>query len=332
MGIKISWLAALGIITCSCGEKSTPSKLKEPMDWTNSPGHLPGADAALVLDADALPDSGAVAKPVWTTYWYPISEYGTARRPWAGELSPMEKYDTATGDSSMRGTGWEMAQYTAYGNVPWAGHCNGVAAAGTMVDEPRKEVWYNGVRFSVDDIKALLVESFQGGGVVIGGRCNLSRLSVDSSGRPTDAECRDTNPASFHIAVTNYLGRFKKPIIADSDSGYPVWNYAITSYRVRAKSKLSASEAARWMGMRSYPFNPAATSFSYYQMEAVYSGGFTKVYEYILEMSGSSIVGGEWFRDSRVDHPDFLWRHTGPTAENPYLNLDVVRSIYEKSL
>jgi hypothetical protein len=319
-------------LAVSCGDNSSPSVLKEPIDWTNSPEHIPGADAALVLDPDGLPDSGAAAKPVWTTYWYPISEYGTARRPWEGELSPMEKYDTAMGDSSMRATGWEMAQYTYYGNVPWAGHCNGVAAAGTMVDEPRKEVWYNGVRFSVDDVKALMVESFQGGGVVIGGRCNLSALTLDREGRPTDPECRDTNPGSFHIAVTNYLGRFKKPIIADSDPVYPVWNYAITSYRVREKRKLSSSEVAQWMGISNYRFNPRATSFAYYQTEVVYSGGFTKIYEYFLELSGSVIIGGEWYRNSRTDHPDFLWRHTVPTAENPYLNLDVVRSIYEKSV
>lgn len=326
------WLVVLSILASSCGEKTQTYSFGEIIGWANSPHNLPGADSTLVLDPDLLPDSGAVAKPVWTTYWYPISEHGTARRPWAGELSPMEKYDTATGDSSMEGTGWEMAQYTAYGNVLWAGHCNGVAAAGTMVDEPKKDVWYNGVRFSADDVKALMVESFQGGGVVIGGRCNLATLTLDGDGRASDEECRDTNPGSFHIAVTNYLGRFKKPIIADSDPGYPVWNYAITSYRVREKRKLSSSEAGQWMGTRGYPFNPGATSFAYYQTEVVYSGGFTKIYEYFLELSGSTIIGGEWYRDSRADHPDFLWRHTGPTAENPYLNLDVVRIIYEKSL
>lgn len=328
MGIKINCLAVFALAS-SCGESTSPSKLKEPIDWANSPEHLPGADAALVLDPEALPDSGAVLKPVWTTYWYPISEYGTARRPWAGELSPMEKYDTAMGDSSMRATGWEMGQYAAYGNVPWAGHCNGVAAAGTMVDEPRKEVWYNGVRFSADDVKALMVESFQGGGVVIGGRCNLSSIS---SGRAVSPECRDSNPGSFHIVLTNYLGRFKKPIIADSDPSYPVWNYAITSYRVRDKIKLSSREVSQWMGISDYPFNPRATSFYYYQTEVTYSGGFKKVYEYFLEMEGGRIIGGEWYRDSRADHPDFLWRHTYPVAENPYLNLEVVRNIYEKSI
>jgi hypothetical protein len=75
-------------------------------------------------------------------------------------------------------------------------------------------------------------------------------------------------------------------------------------------------------------------------MEVVYNNGSNKIYEYILELSdavnsqttGTTIIGGEWFRKALTDHPDFLWRHTGPRVENPYLNLDVIYTIYNKSI
>jgi hypothetical protein len=336
-------LVLLGFLLCSCGDKQPNSQLKEPMDWLNNPQNLPGADSALVLDPAVLPDTGSVQKPVWSTYWYPASQNGTARKPAQWELSPVEKYDAAVGDSSKKATNWEMQQSARFKNVQWAGHCNGVAAAGTMVDEPKKEVWYNNVKFTPDDVKALMVEAFQAGGQVIGGRCNLSTMRLDSNGRPIDKECRDTNPASLHIALTNYLGRFRKPLIADMDANYPVWNYVITSYQVKMKQNLTARDVNWWLSgqdITTYSINPLATSFVYYQMEVVYNNGSNKIYEYILELSdavnsqttGTTIIGGEWFRKALTDHPDFLWRHTGPRVENPYLNLDVIYNIYNKSI
>jgi hypothetical protein len=357
----------LTILLCSCGDpKQMQASLKEPMDWLNDPNHLPGADSALVFDPELLPDSGSIAKPVWTTYWYPASQSGTARRPAQNALSPMEKYDQAIGDRSQKATKWEISQSDRFRNVSWAGHCNGVAAAGSTVDEPKKNVFYNNVWFSVDDVKALMVEAFQAGGQVVGGRCDLTERRYDENGRLIATECRDTNAATFHIALTNYIGRFRKPLIADTDSANQVWNEIITSYQVKMKQKLTARDVNWWLkgqNVDGYTYNPNATSFMYYQTEVFYNNGTKKIYEYILELSNAvnilesgsqppptqgpsqgpsptptpqptrtKIIGGEWYRNARIDHPDFLWRHTSPMLENPYLSLDVIYKIYNSSL
>jgi len=341
------------LLCVSCGDsKQMQSALKEPMDWLNDPVHL-GAESPLISDPDMLPDSGSVDKPVWTTYWYPASQSGTARRPVRNVLSPMEKYDLAINDRSQKATKWELSQSDIFRNVSWAGHCNGVAAAGSTVEEPKKQVVYNNVWFTADDVKALMVEAFQAGGHVVGGRCNSNEKQYDANGRLVASECRDTNAATFHIALTNYLGRFRKPLIADIDPAEQVWNYVITSYQVKMKKKLTARDVNWWLkgqDVDGYTYNPDATSFMYYQTEVFYNNGTKKIYEYILELADSvgveknsepsptvppsptKIIGGEWYRNARTDHPDFLWRHTSPLPENPYLDLNVIYKIYNSSL
>jgi len=318
----------------ACGMHETKSHMKESMDWLNNPNNLPSADSTLIANHKELPDSGSVEKPVWDTYWYPASQNGTARRE--GRYSPMEKYDMAVGDISRQATNWELRQSGYFRNVSWAGHCNGVAAAGTMADEPKHGVTYNNVYFSNEDIKALLVEAWQSGGVAVGGRCNSQSIKYDPSGRMLDALCRDMNAASFHIIITNFIGIFHKPVIVDYDSGYAVWNYPIVSYEVKLKKDISIRDANWWLlgiDKEVYDYNPDAKAWVYYQTDMVLKNGTRKTYEYILELdSEGSIIGGEWYRDSKGDHPDFLWRHTIPTPENPYLKVDVIDEIHRQSL
>lgn len=318
----------------ACGIPETKSQMKESMDWLNDPNILAGADSPLIINPKELPDKGTVSKPVWDTYWYPASQNGTARRD--GRYSPMEKYDMVIGDRSRQATNWELRQSGYFRNIPWAGHCNGVAAAGTMTDEPKHGVTYNNVYFSTEDIKALLVEAWQAGGVAVGGRCNAQSIKYDSYGRMADSLCRDTNAATFHILLTNFLGRFRKPVIVDYDSGYQVWNFPIVSYEVRMKKDITVRDANWWLlriDKEVYDYNLDATAWVYYQTEMVLKNGTRKIYEYILELDKEgSIIGGEWFRDSMKDHPDFLWRHTIPTPENPYLKVDIVNEILRQSL
>lgn len=324
----------LVLFLIGCGKNSV-SHVSEAMDYLNIPESLPGADGALFITPPSQPDTGSVSQPVWGGSWYPYSQNGTARKPTPSEYSPLEKYDLANHDPIFKATNWELQKSNELRDISWAGHCNGLAAASTMAKEPIRGVWYNGVYFTVDDIKALLIEAWQDGGTSIGGRCASQEIAYDSIGRILDNTCRDTNPATFHILLTNFLGRFRKPLIIDTDSGYPVWNYPIVSYEVKFKTDLTTQDATRWLfgaSKDTYEYNPMAKSFIYYQTQIVLSTGVKKIYEYILEINEyNRVIGGEWFRNGKTDHPDFIWRHTAPKVENPYLSVDTIYAIYNQS-
>ena len=331
---KIS-LISISFVLWGCGVKTATSELRELMNYWNVPDYIPGATAPLKTQLASLPDNGETATPVWQGYWYPSSQNGTAYKPNNREPSPMEKYDLAVGNSKQQATQWEIDSSRALANVDWAGHCNGLAAASTMEVEPKFPINYNNIVFSVDDVKALLIEIWQNGGDMSGGRCDIDRIKYDANGRIITDECRDINPATFHIILANFLGLFHKPVIADVTLGSPVWNYPAISYAIKYKQNATVRDVTYWLYgavKDTYDYNPSATSFVYFQTEVTFTIE-TKIYEYILELNAAGeIIGGEWYGDSKKDHPDFLWRHTKPTPENPYLDVSKVYDIYKRSL
>lgn len=316
-------VVCLLLLLLSCSEQKPQSQLSEAMNWLNDPRGVPGADGPLTTQVGSLPPSGASYHRVWTGSWLPYSQ--------GGSLVATRKYDQVTG---AQAASWEQGEVNRFQSISWGGHCNGLAAASTMETEPLRAVYYNGVWFDTADVKALLTEAWNGGGAIVGGRCNYDNVSRDSSGRVIDAACRDLNPATLHIILTNFLGIWHKPIIADSAGGAQVWNYPVTSYQVLYTQPLSRQDGANWLLGTSgdYPYNPEAVSLQYTQTEITYSTGSKETLEYILELDAAgTILGGEWFRDSKTSHPDFIWRHTVPTTSNPYLDITTIYSIYGRS-
>ena len=321
------------VFMLACGKYSS-SFLKEPMNSRNDPVRIPGALAGLEYKASELPDSGKVER-IWWGNWYPMSQGGTAARSYGhyGQPSPMEKYDAAVGTGNAA-TQWELDSTKAYANIGWAGHCNGLAAASIMVEEPKRTTTYNNVTFTVDDVKALLIESWQGSGFIIGDRCEQKQITYDQYGRIQQDECRDINPATFHLAVTNYLGLFGKAIIADVDNSPAVWNYVIDSFTVQEKKWLAQNEAAwKVQGSSTYVFNAEATDFVYIKIWVNYVQFAARTYEYILELNlKGKVIGGEWVGSSKSEHPDFIWRPSDPRPENSNLDLKIINTIYKQAL
>lgn len=308
------------MMMCSCGEDSSKSKLKEAFGYYNDPTRL----AWTVNDRlDELPASGVVRKPLWSGNWLPYSRGGSA--------VAMDKYDVAVGDRYRNATNWERQMAQRYGGVQWAGHCNGLAAAGVKELEPKRPVVYNGVYFTVDDVKALLTEAWQAAEhIALGLRCNENTIQFDAKGRAVKEECRDMNAGAFHVALANWVGISGESLVIDEEMGYAVWNYPVVSFRVLNRIKISALDAVWWLdGNQSgdYQYNADAKGFEYIQLEVQTTVG-QKNYEYILELSSDRrVIGGEWYRSSKNVHPDFLWNPTQAKAENPYLNLNVVNEI-----
>lgn len=311
------------LMMVSCG-KSSSSKLNELIDYYNAPSRLSDSH---ISNLDKLPLSGSAGISVWRGSWMPYSAGGTT--------VITAQYDRAVTPGAFPAWTWEQSQVTQLSGVSWAGHCNGLAAASIMAPEPRHPVTYGGITFSVEDIKVLLIELWQNAdNIVIGTRCSSPNPET-SNGRMTDSSCRDLNPGAFHIAVTNWLGVFRYPIIADYEASDAVWNYPITSYRVIRRESLSALDAMYWLdGVNTnvYSYNSLAKAWEYVVLEVTLTSGVI-TYEYILELDEiRNIIGGEWFRNSRRSHPDFLWRATAPRPENPYLDSSLIQEIARQSI
>ena len=316
----------------SCGQNS-PSNLKEAMNSRNDPKAIPGAVTIFEYTLNKLPDAGSVER-LWSGDWLPMSAGGSATHRY-DRLSPMEKYDAVTTGRPLAYS-WEVADSRQYAATGWSGHCSGLSAASVMMEQPIRQVFYKNVLFGIADVKALLTEAWQGTGYIVGDRCDKKAITYDRYGRINESECRDINPGTFHIAVSNYLGLFGKAIIGDKDPSEAVWNYPIQSYNVVKKEWISKNDASYLVKgeiSTAYSYNTEATEFVHIITDVTFLGFNPNRYEYVLELSWQGqILGGEWIGDSKQNHPDFLWRPVDPKPENPNLDLNVILAIYKQAI
>ena len=333
--LSVSSIAICAVLA-SCGaEKPNLTTSKEAIDSINAPEGLIGA-GTMERQLAALAVSGRVTG-VWTSDYWPDSTGGTARRKQPDQLSPMEKYDAVTNRSGLA-TNWERAEAARNAATSWAGHCNGLTAAGMRTAEPLRSVQYRGVEFSADDVKALLMEAYMGTGRLVGRRCDRSDLAVDPMGRPTEPACRDLNPGSLHLALGNFIGAHQLPLIIDLSPDAQVWNYSVTSYtsRVRWVNEDEAKRLVHANSARPYPFHQNARGFAAVStdVELLLGKPSLATFEYLLELDDrGAIIGGEWLGATRLNHPDFVWRpERQPRPLNPHLDTAIIREIYQASI
>lgn len=261
-------------------------------------------------------------------------------------LSPAEKYDALVGDTTFSLTQymWRTGRsyYEQSGKVEsWMGICHGWAPAAFMLARPQHTITVkapNGlnINFYPSDIKALaslLWANATGTTRFIGGRCHDKDPSNDpNTGRITAPTCFDTNPGTWHLAVTNQLGAAQRSLVLDVTYDYEVWNQPCLGYEYRYfnpqtnKSTSVLAEALVKVGeftkdkFKKYRSSQAthivgvAMTVSYMvetkpiQRETDNSS-FDAIqsveYLYDLELdSKGNIIGGEWYQNA---HPDFLW-------------------------
>jgi hypothetical protein len=318
---------------------------------------------------DALPTSGEVTpeRVPYVGSWYPQSKGGTNVR--MRGASPLEKYDAVFNvNASAKAAAWERQNHTVDPNdssSAWAGHCNGFSASATRHAEPKNQVKRGDTIFYPEDIKALMAEIHMGAKFYFlgGNRCGLiesgSLLPPGSRQDPTTMGlCDDVNPGTFHIAITNWIGVQKYPIIADINGKEQVWNYPHWKYRLdsRSVSRADANRIITGSSQDNYKFNPDAKQFRSVAMtvtrgEAVSNEVMTsqvaltqrykeQVYYYILEMNeAGEIIGGEWVSESQRNHPDFIWVALEPMpgdgskySSNPQLNPSEVLKLWAESV
>jgi hypothetical protein len=316
----------------------------DPMPWTDSywPTYK-GAIAIRYADRN-FPNTGdwasnhsyVVANPAAA-----ILAYGDPAA--INALSPAEKYDLAMGDYefSLARNAWDRGArvYEKSGEVPkWVGFCHGWAAAAHMgVPIPAKPVRVTAVNgtpvtFYPQDVKAL--QSFLWANAspttrFMGNRCNVEKPTRDEYGRIIDSQCWDTNPSSWHIAITNQMGASRRSLVMDSTFDYQVWNFPLGDYKYRYFNPQNWKETTNLNSaivpvakfkldkFRKYR-SPQAQYIVGVYMDVSHVNAInptrgtlketplkTLRFIYDLELDANlNIIGGEWYSNA---HPDFVW-------------------------
>uniref|UniRef100_H3GZF5 Transglutaminase elicitor n=1 Tax=Phytophthora ramorum TaxID=164328 RepID=H3GZF5_PHYRM len=309
-----------------------------------------------------LPTQGVFTPAPWAGPYWPTYQ-DSINVEWSqGQASPAEKYATAFGldvtdfmnkvskdngvdsqssrkkcttqnDCASLTDGSQCAiragASSGYCIPGWFGICHAWAPAAITEAEPNCPVTHNGVTFQPMDIKALISDVYDGASVstvFTGARYNGGDEAADEYGRHTNAAYRDLNPAYFHIAAANILGKLKASFVVDVTAGSEVWNQPVRGFKVYEQTAMTLEEAAQtFYGLEEYPWNAAAKSIVYVKsrlswiVETYTDGGLVSsgqidkfttgaYYYYLLELDDAGeIVGGEWVYNSDSDHPDFLW-------------------------
>lgn len=268
----------------------------------------------------------------------------------------------------------------------WLGLCAGWAFASTQFREPYPVIAMNSqvkdkdleikVPFGSADIKALMshyyeVVVFQPGLVIpnkplvennnvfksVGKMCRNPNESGAKKPFQTDKECLGNNAGSFHLVISNVIGLQKKPVLADMDKYWEVWNFPIFNYQSKVireigktypqgngyvaapgTEKIIQMEMTLKLREEGFPaWNPIDT---YYQngkqlfvreygraRSATNPSGEWKPLEYYLELnSKDEIIGGEWISDNG---PDIMWNRQPVAFQGAWTKL---QSLYEQSI
>ncbi|MBM4371191.1 MAG: proprotein convertase P-domain-containing protein, partial [Deltaproteobacteria bacterium] len=245
--------------------------------------------------------------------------------------------------------------HTDYDGIEtWWGLCHAWVPAAILAAEPKHDVTINNVTFTVSDIKALLIAMYDKSAAhMLGGRCNDFEIKRDEQGRPLNENCRDTNAGSFHVVITNMLGKMKRAFAEDRTIGYQVWNQPILGYEIRKEQEIPETEVMTKLGHAGKKFHDVfnsskAVKWVYVEMDVDYIGEssadvdgpltgsidtytYTDNYKYIIEIDkDGNIVGGEWVSYNTI--PDFLWLPIRTYGGNPSMSLAKVEHLLELSL
>lgn len=262
------------------------------------------------------------------------------------DLSPSRKYDLLVGDAALTLTNFHLDEgkpaYQMNGAVEsWRDISHGWASASYMTLRPLKTIVVTAadgvtqVKFFPDDIKALASALWARTNPVtrfIGGRCNTKKPATDGLGRIKEIACRDTNAATWHLAVVNQIGKNQRSLVIDTDYDQevvnrPVYSYSydyfnpktLLTYKTLSSAKVPVGDFPE---DKFKPFRAAGTTHivgivmhvqwtdtkpaSHLAPDGPSADAFAgERWLYTLELDASgAIIGGEWQQSS---HPDFLW-------------------------
>jgi len=239
----------------------------------------------------------------WTGYWLPDWDTSLFQGT-DGKLSPLEKYDLYMKKAHGQTTHAAMTEANRLDRSFVAsadGHCDAWALASLVTPEPTQGVNLYGINFSVGDLKALIVDSYE----------NYSSLQVygqkyvDSSSDPLDIY-----PDQYQRVIQAEMFEKGQPVIMDKDPQAEVWNTPI--YKAEFQMQADASEA-HTMHVTAYISAVSAVKENAFANNPDYVGSFSVDYIYTYDLFGEKqsdgsflVKSGAWTGDSITDHPDFI--------------------------
>ena len=327
--MKASVLAILLISVAATHTYAQPSEAtkQEERDYQNQ-NFQRWWGSELSWKFDELRREGVVLKSrvPYAGYGYPDSAGGT--------IAALRKYDQAFhGGRGRNGRGLAVeferqdirthrkptrvglfGLRMAYRTPHWHGHCNGWTSASIRHAEPRKSVTRNGVVFTPLIIKGLLAELYMYSDTeFLGG--------VDAA----------INPGTFHVIISNWIGRGRHPVGMDTTIGTVAWNYPIYSYAIWS-DKESANRAEVKM-------NIAYVMSTDREHTKAPLNRRTMNFHYSLDVNDAGdVAGGRYYGDS--SRIDMLWVPLNPVqggkngneSGNPNVDVDEVLSIWRDSV
>lgn len=240
----------------------------------------------------------------WSSWWYPTHDRQIFEESDEGEISTLQRYDQyAKKIKPNSGSSRDFEEDEVYDpqSGGWAGLCHAWALASIMEDEPTKEVVKNGIKFRIQDLKALLLKSYEGSypKETYGQRNNANWDSV----------YEDIYPEQFHTILNAELFEKKRPFLMDFDAGFQVWNVPVYRAKVIVEKDPDNSSVVH--------VNTFLTVATPYVNDPNYVGTTTLTFSYKYDLYGSweapdrfVVDYGIWVKrgmiDSRRNHPDFI--------------------------
>lgn len=277
------------------------------------------------------------------------------------KLSPTEKYDIYValkrGKRLSSRLTKNVLNFTGPYSSYWEGVCNGWSSAAIEFDEPQVTTFTKDgitINFGSSDLKALL--SYYHSSITsnffarkktrinrIGERCRTEfpkeAWSIENgkefyksvvNGKvvktPVPAECVDTNPGAFHIAMVNRIVGEKHSFVAEVVRDREVWNQPVfgfksevvetitsnfvnpnpkTAKQLKVKTTLKyANDGGRMFWEQEDPEEEFYAWWNPTNGTSNYRAGH-KDFEYILDIDKKgNIIDGYWLSYER---PDFIW-------------------------
>lgn len=271
-------------------------------------------------------------KKPWSSWWYPIYKTELFEDSDEGADSTLKRYDRYTRKIGMNsGSSREFEEEEIFNQnaSKWSGLCHAWAIASIMEDEPVAPVTKKGIKFRVQDLKALLIKTYEksypGKEYTYGQRNNAHFGDV----------YEDIYPEQLHTILNTELFEKKKPFIMDFDAGYQVWNVPVYGAIIKIKKDIDNPHVVH-VDLRlrtASPFVKPSFVGTDYDNRAYY-------YDLYGNWEGENFIVdyGLWTKgnisDSRRAHPDFiavkpdkLIRRSG----NKYIDVDIVDEILKGS-
>jgi len=258
----------------------------------------------------------------WSSWWFPRNQ-DTLIKNTKLSKSPLYKYDkfaVLSGNKSSEALVYEQKHIYSPLGEKWSGLCDAWALAAIMEPEPRSPVTRLGIKFSIMDLKALLIKTYS--------LTNLRKIygSRNNGGKWDNPD--DIYPDEFHKFFQVQIFELGLPFIMDYDAGKQVWNvpvYKVTT-RIGKHPKHSNKLIVRSFVSFASPFvkdknfigtKPSARIYDYELF-----GKWTK--------KGFLVTGGKWIGKSVISHPDFVVEKPDKLKRGSYnreLDINVVDRI-----